>query len=147
MSFLPISLQITDKTILFVGGGSVCVHKIAAVQQCTKNIRIVSIDFLPDVRNYGFPCIQKSYDASDLEGVFLVYACTNNPELHKQIVTDAHARGILVNVADNPGLCDFISPALYIDGNISIAVSSGGTNVKKAVAIRNKIREIFSTLY
>ena len=146
MSFLPISLCIENKKILFIGGGNVCIHKIAAIKQFTSNISIVSKEFLPEVRAYGFPCIQKAYEASDLHGYSLVYACTNDSKLHIRIVEDAHKLGILVNVADNTPLCDFISPAIYKHENISVAVSSGGTDVKKAVRLRNAIKKIFNQL-
>lgn len=146
MDFLPISLNITNKKILFIGGGNVCLHKIHAVQQFTSNITILSIDFLPEVIDLGFECIYKSYEKNDLQNYSIIYACTNNREINKQIESDAKEYNALVNVADDPELCDFISPAIYKDEEISIAVSSGGKNVKKAVAIRNKLKNSFEKI-
>lgn len=144
MSYLPISLNIQGKKILFVGGGNVCLHKITAVQQFTKNITILSSEFAPEVISLGYTCITKQYETSDLQNYALVYACTNNSQINTQIYADAHAQGIMVNVADNPALCDFISPAIHTQGSITVAVSSGGTDVKKAVRIRNLIREFLT---
>lgn len=142
--YLPINLNISQKRILFVGGGAVCLHKIAAVQKFTSSITIVSKEFLPEVNALGFTCIIKAYDEHDLDTADIVYACTNNTETNKQIYADAKRRGLLINVADNPALCDFISPAVHTQGNITVAVSSGGTDVKKAVGIRNMIREFLT---
>lgn len=143
-TFLPISLCVANKKILFVGGGKVCLHKIAAVHQFSSNITIVSKEFLQEVYDLGFSCTKKEYEKSDLHTISIVYACTDNRSINKQIATDCKELGILVNVADDPELCDFISPAIFKEGDISIAVSSGGKDVKKAVAIRNKIKELRS---
>jgi len=61
--------------------------------------------------------------------------------LNQQIKTDAESLGILTNVVDNPGLCDFVSPAIYKRNHITIAVGSNGQEVSRAIAVRNKIRE------
>lgn len=145
MSYLPITLNITNKKIVFIGGGKVAIHKLIALQQYTNNITIIAPEIVPEIMELGYTTIEQKYDSSLLEGFYLVYACTNNRELNKRIKQDAELRNIMVNVADDAELCDFISPAIYKNENISISVSSGGTDVKKAVEIRNKIKEMYNT--
>lgn len=71
----------------------------------------------------------------------LIYACTNIRELNQQIKNDAHQLGRLINVVDKPDECDFVSPAIYRNKNISVAVSSNGQNVYKSIQVRNAIRD------
>ncbi len=90
----------------------------------------------------GFQEIHKMYERSDLDGYFLVYACTNNPEVNRLIQNDANECGTLVNVVDNRELSDFISPAVIKKDEMTIAVSSNGENVKKSVMWRNRLKAI-----
>jgi precorrin-2 dehydrogenase / sirohydrochlorin ferrochelatase len=140
--FLPVNIRIDDKKILFVGGGKIAMHKIQTVEQYTQSITIVSPEIHPDLKRKGFTEIYKEYDKSDLDGFFLVYACTNNIDINRRIKNDANERRIMVNVVDNRELSDFISPAIIKQDEMTIAVSSNGQNVKKSVEWRNRIREM-----
>ena len=50
----------------------------------------------------------------------------------------------MVNTPDDPELCDFLTPALFSEGPMMVAVSSGGTNVRKAIQWRNRIKQLFT---
>lgn len=139
--FLPISIKLTNKKILVIGGGRIASHKINFLEQFTKNISVVAVEVCDNIKTKGYSFEEKPYEKSDLEGAFLVYACTNNRKLKQQIKIDAENLGILTNVLDDPGLCDFISPAIYKRDHITIAVGSNGQEVRRAIAVRNKIRE------
>ena len=72
----------------------------------------------------------------------MVYAATNNHELNKQIRHDGRKSRILVNVVDKPYECDFVSPAVFKQDNITVAVGSNGENVFAAIHWRNQIRDL-----
>jgi len=76
----------------------------------------------------------------------MLYSCTNNEILDRQIANDAKELGVLVNIHDNPSLCQFVSPAIYQDGNISVAVSSNAENVYESIRLRNEIKEYLENL-
>ena len=140
--FLPLNIRIDDKKILFVGGGKIAMHKIQTVEQYTRNITIISPWISEELKEKGFVEIIKEYEKKDLEGFFLVYACTNDIEVNRRIKNDAAELKIMVNVVDNRELSDFISPAVFKQDEMTIAVSSNGQNVKKAVEWRNRIKEM-----
>ena len=142
MEFLPISINVTNKKILLIGGGRIASHKIGFIQPFTKNITVIAKVVIEDVKKKEVNWIEKAYEKSDLENYFLVYACTNIIELNEQIKHDAESLGILCNVVDNPKMCDFVSHAIYKRGIYSVAVSSNAQDVYKAIEIRNKIKEI-----
>ncbi len=141
-TFLPISLNITCKKILVVGGGRIADHKICFLEQFTRNITVVALGVCDSIKAKGCSFKEKPYEKSDLEGAFLEYACTNIRELNLRIKTDTETLGILTNVVDNPGLCDFVSPAIYKRDHFTIAVGSNGQDVHGAIKVRNKIKEI-----
>jgi precorrin-2 dehydrogenase/sirohydrochlorin ferrochelatase len=143
MIYIPISLNITDKQILIIGGGRIASHKIGFIEQFTQNIRIVALDVIDSIKAKGYNYIEKPYEKSDLDGAFLIYACTNIIELNKQVKEHAESQGILCNVVDNPPLCDFVSPAIYKRGIYTVACGSNAQDVHKSIEIRNKIKDFF----
>ena len=141
MTFLPISLNITDKKILLIGGGRIASHKIGFLEQFTRNISLVAIDVIDSIKAKGYAYQEKPYEKSDLEGAFLVYACTNITELNLRVKADAESLGILTNVVDNPKHCDFVSPAIFKHNHITVAVGSNAQEVYRSIAVRNKIKQ------
>jgi siroheme synthase-like protein len=142
MAFLPVTININGKKILIIGGGEVGYHKAAILNRFTDEATVVSTHFHEGFHSLPFTLIQKNYAKTDLDGVALVYICTENEQLNRQIKQDAAEKGVPACVCDNPKLCDFISPAIYKQGDICIAVSSGGRNVRLSIAIRNRIAEM-----
>ena len=141
MQFLPISINITDKKILIIGGGRIGLHKLLLLKRFTSNITVLAKEVTEEIRSEGVKIIENEYDKSYLDGFFLIYACVNDKNFNKKIKNDAKSKGILVNVADNPILCDFISPAIYKFDYMTISVSSGAKNVNKSVQIRDEIKK------
>lgn len=140
-NFLPISINISGKKIVVIGGGRVGYHKSLILHRFTENITVVSKTFDEGFKRLPFRYVQKDYDITDLEGASLVYICTENHELNVRIKQDAERLRILASVCDNPSLCDFVSPAVYKDGDLTIAVGSNAKNVHRSIRVRNVIRE------
>ena len=142
LQFLPISINVTNKKILLIGGGKVATHKGTIMARFVNNVTVISPEFTEVILRLPFTFIKKEYEKNDLKGFFLVYVCTGNHELNAQIKADAEELGILTSVCDAPQLCDFISPAIHQEGDITIAVGSNAKNVNTSVAIRNQISEL-----
>ena len=86
--------------------------------------------------------ILRRYRATDLRGKFLVLAATNDRKVNASIAAQAKKLGILVNVADAPEECDFIVPARVREGNLQIALSTGGENPRVAKAMRKSMESL-----
>lgn len=143
MNFLPIAINIENKKILVVGGGKVALQKAKILSQYTNNLTFLAVEFLPELLESFGSCnfIKEKYKKKYLKDFYIVYACTNDEKINKKISKDARKLSILVNICDRPEISDFVSPAIFKKENISIAVTSNATDVKKSVAIRNKIKE------
>lgn len=145
-NFLPIAIDISDSKILVIGGGQNALKKIKILQRSGAQLEVIAENIIDEVYETGVVCIKKSYEKSDLKGYLMLYSCTNNETLDHQIASDGNESGVLVNIHDNPALCQFVSPAIYRDGNVSVAVSSNAENVYEAIRLRNQIQEYLENL-
>ncbi len=143
MNFLPVSINIENETILIIGGGRVAAHKLIAIEKFTKKIKIIAPEIADEIKEKQYiEVVQKEYEPNDLEGHLLVYAATNNHELNSCIRNDARKYRCIVNVVDKPANCDFVSPAIYKNNNMSVAVSSNGENVFAAIEWKNAFERL-----
>ena len=140
-NYLPVSLNISDQKILIIGGGQSALKKIRILQRFEANLEVVAENITEEILSSGITCFKKRYDKSDLKGYLMLYSCTNNEELDIQIAQDGKEAGVLVNIHDKPALCQFVSPAIYKEGNIMVAVSSNAENVYESIRLRNLIQE------
>lgn len=139
MKFLPISINISGKKLLIIGGGKIAYQKLKSLKLFTRNITVLAPSVSAEIKKSGVSFIEKKYSARYLRGHFIAYACTDDRALNARIGREAREKGLLVNVADDPENCDFISPAIFKKGIMTVAVSSDGKNVKKSVELRNRI--------
>ena len=145
-NYLPIAIDISSQKILIIGGGESALKKIRILQRFNAQMEVVAETILEEILSSGITCHQKLYDKSDLKGYLMLYSCTNNEELDRQIAKDGKEAGVLVNIHDKPSLCQFVSPAIYQQGNISVAVSSNAQDVYESIRLRNVIQEYLENL-
>jgi len=147
LPYYPIYLNITNKRCVIVGGGEVGERKAERLLACGAKVAVVNRELSPSLKrmkNAGeIEHIDADYDAAYLDGALMVIGATNNEQVNGNISGDARARGILVNIVDDPERCDFILPSLVQQGDLTIAVSTGG----KSPALAKKIREELELSY
>src|SRR6202023_2592940 len=89
----------------------------------------------------------RCFQPGDLQGMFLVVAATSSTPVHEQIFSEAQRRGVLCNVVDVPGLCDFYYPAVVQRGALQIAISTAGQSPALAQRLRKELEQQFSPGY
>lgn len=139
-NFLPIAINIAGEKILVIGGGQSAWKKIQILKRFDAQVDVVAIDVCEDVIKSGIPYQEKAYEKSDLNGYLMLYSCTNNLELDRQIALDGKEKGVLVNIHDQPDLCQFVSPAIYQQGYMRVAVSSNAEDVFESIRLRDEIK-------
>ena len=146
MDFLPISVRITDGSILLVGGGREASHKAAILNRFTDKVTVIADSVSDDIQKLPFRIIRRAFVESDLDGVRLLFVCTGDNDLNHRIKAIAERKGILTSVCDDPSYCDFTSPAVRRqDGdNLAIAVSSDARDVHRSIRVRNRINKLIS---
>ena len=142
MDFLPVSIRIKGQKVLIVGGGHVATHKAQILRRFTEDATVIAPEISQDMKELGFTWKEKAFEKQDLDGVSLMFICTGNHALNRQILEMAHKHHVLASVCDNPALCDFTSPAIAKEEGLTIAVASDGKDVRRSIRVRNRIKEL-----
>lgn len=146
-NFLPISIDISNRKILVIGGGQSAFKKITILQRFNADVEVLATVVCDDIKQMGIKYTEANYQKEFLPGYIMLYSCTNNPEVNQQILADGKALGVLVNIHDQPDLCEFVSPAIYKNGKLTVAVGSNGENVHESIHTRNRIAEFLNDKY
>lgn len=151
MSFLPVSLNVSGKRCLIVGGGDIAFRKARILHQYGANIFLVAQSITPDLKIFleqgGHLFSIKPYESSDLENCSLVIAATDNDSVNQKIHGDARQHRIPINVVDNRELSDFIFPSIINRHPVTVAVSSNGESPIIARMLRAKLETLIPSRY
>lgn len=147
MKYYPIYLDITNKRCIVVGGGDVAERKAERLLSFGARVTVIGKALTPLLetmkRDGRIEHINADYDGTFISDAFMVIGATDREDVNARISRDGRHTGILVNIVDDPGRCDFILPSIMQRGDLSIAVSTGG----KSPALAKKLREDLETLY
>jgi precorrin-2 dehydrogenase len=149
--YYPIFLRVEGRSCLVIGGGEVAERKVLTLLQAGARVTVISPSVTPQLATLAndrrIVHRQATYARSDVHGFSLIFAATDDDELHAVIAQDAEAAGALLNVVDQPRLCSFIVPAVVQRGDFVVAVSTGGASPALARRIREELEERFGREY
>lgn len=143
MDYFPLFLSLKQRPCLVVGAGEIAARKIELLSRAGADITVVASDIGGSVaamrERHALNIRQKAFEESDLDGMHLVVSATNQRTVNMEITRAAKQRNLLINVVDNPDLCNFIFPAIIDRSPVIAAVSSGGASPVLARLLRAKV--------
>lgn len=151
MPLFPINLRLCGRRAVVVGGGPVAARKCRALLDAGASVRVVAPRLCSDITALAaegrISHAAKTYTDEDLDGAMLVFAATSDRLVNRAVAENATSRGLLVNVADAPELCSFTLPSTISQGDLLIAVSTGGKSPALARAICRELAAFFGPDY
>jgi precorrin-2 dehydrogenase/sirohydrochlorin ferrochelatase len=151
MKTYPIFAVIEDKPCLVVGGGAVGERKVQDLLDSGARVTVISPELTPKLADWAArgKIVYRTgdFDESQVEGMALVMAATDDPEVNARVSAAAQTRAIWVNVADDPEHCTFIVPAQVKRGNLILAISTGGASPALARKVREELQQHFGPEY
>ncbi len=151
MKYYPICLDISKRRCVVIGGGDVAERKVTRLLEYEANVVVVGKTLtrkLEALKNKGeIDHIASDYRKEYVRNASLVIGATDSDNVNERIYRDARKRGILVNIADDPDRCDFILPSLFQQGDLQIAISTGGKSPALAKRLREKMEENYGPEY
>jgi precorrin-2 dehydrogenase/sirohydrochlorin ferrochelatase len=82
---------------------------------------------------------RRAYASGDATGFRLVVSATGHPDVDGAVHDDAESAGVWVNSADDRAHSSFILPAVFRDGSVTVAVSTGGLSPAFASWLRDRL--------
>lgn len=144
----PVFLKVHELETLIVGGGFVALEKLTFLLKSSPQARVTLV--APFIREatrelaleHGVTLLERTYHPGLLDGKHMVIATTDAPEVNMQVYHDCRDRHILVNVADNPPLCDFYMGGIVTKGHLKIAISTNGKSPTTAKRLRQFFEQV-----
>ncbi len=143
--YFPLYVDLTEKNILFAGGGKIAARRVHILMRFAKHITVVAPRF---EESFGeleeesqIRLVQRTFDFSDLIGRDLVFAATDDTELNRQIYEACKEQGIPVNVCSDQNLCDFQFPSVVISDDVVIGINASGKNHRRVEQVRQELEK------
>lgn len=143
-ALFPIFLKLESLRTLIVGGGNVGLEKITNLLKSSPSAPIILVarEIHPEIRTLAkahpnVELVERNFRLWDLWSADIVLLATNNRETNQSILRFAKTRGLLVNVADTPDLCDFYLGSVVTKGELKVGISTNG----KSPTIAKRFRE------
>ncbi len=144
MPYFPMMINLDDKAVLVIGGGDVGQKKVEILKEFGAQVILVAENAYQRAIELSDVFYNRPFCEEDLldEKYVMVVAATDDRQLNKHIYELAVKNNIPVNVVDDPELCTFIFPAIIRNGDVVIAVSSGGKSPLVTQYIKSLIKGV-----
>ena len=146
--FFPVSIDLNNKNVLIIGAGKISLRKVETLLNYNCNITVITKEILEEKfleleKNNKIKIFKnQEFEEKFLENIFLVITATDNEILNKEISQLCMSKNILVNNVTSKDDMNVRFMSIYEKDDIQIAISANA-NPKKAVEIKNKIKDIF----
>jgi precorrin-2 dehydrogenase/sirohydrochlorin ferrochelatase len=149
--YYPLCLDISGKRCVVVGGGNVAERKVERLLSCGARVEVIGKTLTPALAAWKeegrIVHREADFEEAQLSGASLIIGATDDETVNGRIAQNARARGIPVNIVDDPARCDFILPSVVERGDLLIAVSTGGKSPALARKVREELEEAYGTEY
>ena len=147
MKVYPVMLNIEGRLAVIIGGGAVAFRKAIDLLEAGALVKIVSPEIFAELEQRAsgdsrVEIVKREYRGGDLEGAWIVISATDNPEVNREVFSEAVERKLFVNAVDDPPNCSFIVPSVMRRGDLVAAVSTSGASPSVAARIRRDIEKI-----
>ncbi|GAA2901092.1 uroporphyrinogen-III C-methyltransferase [Streptosporangium fragile] len=142
MSPYLLGLRLSGRRVLVVGGGRVAQRRVPALLDAGALVTIVSTSVthaLDDLIASGRVTWEaRPYQVGDVDGAWLVQACTDDRAVNAAVAAEAEAKRIWCVRADDKDASAAWTPASGKVDEISVAVTAGG-DPRRAAGIRDAV--------
>ncbi|MHB1595809.1 MAG: uroporphyrinogen-III C-methyltransferase [Streptosporangiaceae bacterium] len=136
----PVSLRLTGRRAVVVGGGTVALRRVTGLRAAGADVLVVAPELsasLADLAARGLiTARRRGYRATDLDGAWLVLACTDQPAVNAAVAADAERMRLWCIRADDAEASAAWTPAVGRTLGATIAVNAS-RDPRRAAALRD----------
>ncbi|MFJ5963449.1 bifunctional precorrin-2 dehydrogenase/sirohydrochlorin ferrochelatase [Bacillus sp. NPDC093026] len=128
---LPIHLDLSNKKVLIIGGGTIAARRVNAICAEPCDITVISPEICAEmarlIDTYKLHWKKKKVDVEDLKEAFFIVAATNDHAVNEWIAKTSLPHQ-LVNCVSQSELGSVIMPKVIKAGKVTISVSTSGAS-------------------
>jgi siroheme synthase-like protein len=149
--FYPVLLHLEHRPCVVIGEGPVAEQKVNGLLDAGARVTVIcpapSPRLLALAADKRIDLRRRTYISGDLDGAFLVIVSAEDRAVRHEVWLEAERRRIPINAVDDMPHCSFIAPAIYRQGDLTVAVSTAGKSPALAVNVRNRIGDLLGPEY
>ena len=139
-----LGLRLDGRHVVVVGGGRVAGRRVPALLAAGADVMIVSPHVTTGLEGYAasgeLSWAARPYEPADLDGAWLVHACTDDPAVNTAVAADAERAHVWCVRADDAGASAAWTPASGAVDDIRVGVLAGG-DPRRAAGLRDVVVE------
>ncbi|KIN60814.1 Uroporphyrin-III C-methyltransferase [Sulfitobacter noctilucae] len=149
MDHFPIFLATEGRRIVVSGGGDAALAKLRLLLKTTARITVFAANPAPEIVQWAatgkLTLTPRRFDHGDTICAALFYAANEDSAEDKRTAAIARAEGALINIVDNLGDSQFITPAIVDRDPVTVAIGTEGAAPVLARAIKADLEERLPT--
>ncbi|MFA0814173.1 MAG: precorrin-6A reductase [Anaerofustis sp.] len=140
----PMFFDLSNRSILIVGGGNIATRRAEVLTQFGCRIEVVAKQCSPGIKEMAehsdMILSERDFDPKDIAEQFFVLAATDDSDLNRKIHQLCEHKHIFCNTADNKTTCDFYFPSVISKNEIVIGLAGNGADHAATKKMADKLR-------
>jgi len=141
----PVNLVLAGRPVLVVGAGRIAHRKITALLAAGARVTVVARTISADVAAlaaaHQITAYERPFAPTDLDGMWLAFTATDDATVNAAVKVAGDERRMWVNSADDPANCSFTLMSVVRQGDIQIAIGTGGRSPALAAWLRARLSD------
>jgi uroporphyrin-III C-methyltransferase / precorrin-2 dehydrogenase / sirohydrochlorin ferrochelatase len=143
----PLLLDLGGRRAVVVGGGAVALRRTRGLLAAGASVAVIAPAVRPELAELSEVAVSlRGYVDGDLDGAWVVHACTDDPAVNAAVAAEAERRRIPCVRADIAAGGSARTPAVTRGAGLVVAVGSdGGPDPTRASAVRDAVALLLET--
>lgn len=144
-------IRLAGRIVVVVGGGDLARRTVEALLACDAEVRVISPTLSAGFSRFrgvaNLTLIKRGLQNGDLEDALLALAVDDDPSVNLQAARQGLEWNVLVSVADELALSDFVVPSFVHRGGLTLALHAGAPSTVLARRISEDLEAALSPEY
>jgi precorrin-2 dehydrogenase/sirohydrochlorin ferrochelatase len=149
--FFPMFVRLAGRIVVVVGGGDLALRTVEALLACEAEVRVICPQPAPGFRRLrrapNLMLITRALQDGDLEDALLALAVDDDPAVNLQTARQGLEWNVLVSVADELALSDFVVPSFVHRAGLTLALHAGAPSATLARRISEDLEQALGAEY
>ena len=147
----PVSLTLTGRRVLVVGGGRVATRRVQDLLDAGADILVVAVAASPEIRQWAddglLTVALRPFEAGDATGAWLCIAATDDPAVNRSVVVAAERERCFVSAAGDASASSARPMSVLRRGALELAVGTSGRAPAAAAWICQQLATVVGPEY